>query len=81
MDVVSALNTQVKPALADTFGMTMANMIMLQSSQKAGVSMMGLDNDGFAKLVDAIAADERVVQMLGQDGAQAKKQAWAALVS
>lgn len=80
MDVVSALNTQVKAALADTFGMTMANMIMLQSSQKAGVSMMGLDNAGYAKLVDAIAADERVVQMLGQDGAQAKKQAWAALV-
>jgi len=80
MDVVTAINTQVKSALADTFGMTMANMVILQSSQKAGVSMMGLDTVGYAKLIDAIAADDRVVQMLGQDGAQTKKQTWAALV-
>ena len=81
MDVVTALNTQVKQTLADTFGMSMANMIMLQCSQKAGVSMMGLDASGYGKLVEAIVSDDRVVQMLGQDGAQAKKGTWAALVS
>ena len=56
MDVVTALNTHVKQALADTFGMSMANMIILQSSQKAGVSMMGLDDAGYMKLLDAIAS-------------------------
>lgn len=81
MDVVTAINTHVKQGLADTFGMTMANMIILQSSQKAGVGMMGLDKAGYAKLVDAIASDERVVQMLGQAGAQAKRDMWAALVN
>ena len=81
MDVVTAINTQVKPGLADTFGMTMANMIILQCSQKAGVAMMGLDSAGYAKLIDAIASDERVVQMLGQAGAQAKRTVWAALIS
>jgi len=80
MDVVTALNTQVKPALADTFGMGMANMIILQSSQKVGVSMMGLDDAAYAKLVDAIVSDERVLQMLGEAGAQSKKDMWAALV-
>jgi len=80
MDVVTALNTHVKQALADTFGMSMTNMIILQCSQKAGVTVMGMDNAGYAKLIDAIASDDRVVQMLGQAGAQAKRDAWAGLV-
>lgn len=81
MDVVTAINTHVKQGLADTFGMTMANMIVLQCSQKVGVGMMGLDSAGYMRLIDAIASDERVVQMLGQAGAQAKRTMWAALVS
>lgn len=81
MDVVTALNTHVKQALADTFGMSMTNMIILQCSQKAGVTVMGMDSAGFAKLIDAIASDERVVQMLGQAGAQSKRDAWAGLVN
>jgi len=81
MDVVTALNTHVKQALTDTFGMSMTNMIILQCSQKAGVAVMGMDSAGYAKLIDAIASDERVVQMLGQAGAQAKKAAWAGLIS
>ena len=80
MDVVTALNTHVKQALADTFGMSMTNMIILQCSQKAGVAVMGMDSVGYAKLIDAIASDERVVQMLGQAGALAKRDAWASLV-
>ena len=80
MDVVTALNTHVKQALSDTFGMSMTNMIILQSSQKAGVAVMGMDSAGYAKLIEAIASDERVVQMLGQAGAQAKKTTWASLV-
>ena len=81
MDVVTAINTHVKQALADTFGMTMANMIVLQCSQKAGVAMMGLDSDGYQKLINAIASDDRVIQMLGQAGTQAKRETWTALVS
>ena len=81
MDVVTALNSQVKPGLAETFGIAMANMIILQSSQKAGVSMMGLDNSGYAKLIDAIASDDRVTQMLGRAGAQAKRDTWTSAVN
>ena len=80
MDVVTALNTHVKQALADTFGMTMANMIILQSSQKVGVSMMGLDNTGYLKLLDAITADDRVLQLLGVAGASSKKDTWSQLL-
>lgn len=80
MDVVTALNSHVKQSLADVFGMSMTNMIILQCSQKAGVAVMGMDREAYAKLVDAIASDERVVQMLGQDGARAKREAWEALV-
>jgi len=80
MDVVTALNTHVKQALSDTFGMSMTNMIILQCSQKAGVAVMGIDGAGYAKLIDAIASDERVVQMLGQAGAQSKRETWASLV-
>jgi len=81
MDVVTALNTHVKQTLSDTFGISMTNMIILQCSQKAGVSVMGIDQAGYAKLIEAIASDERVVQMLGQAGAQSKKESWASLVS
>jgi len=80
MDIVTALNTQVKPGLSDTFGIAMANMIILQSSQKAGVSMMGLDNTGYLKLVNAIASDERVVQLLGRAGAQTKRDMWSSII-
>ena len=81
MDVVTALNTHVKQALADTFGMSMTNMIILQCSQRAGVTVMGIDSAGYAKLIDAIASDERVVQMLGQAGAQARKDTWVNLLA
>jgi hypothetical protein len=81
MDVVTALNTHVKPNLADQFGIALANMIILQSSQKAGVSVMGLDKTGYAKLIGAIAADDRVTKMLGQAGAESKRAAWGALVT
>lgn len=81
MDVVTALNTHVKQALADTFGMSMTNMIILQCSQRAGVTVMGIDSTGYAKLIDAIASDERVVQMLGQAGAQARKDTWVNLLA
>lgn len=81
MDVVTALNAHVKQALTDMFGVSMTNMIILQCSQKAGVAVMGMDGAGYAKLIDAIASDERVVQMLGQAGAQAKKATWAGLIS
>ena len=80
MDIVTALNTQVKPGLSDTFGIAMANMIILQSSQKAGVSMMGLDNTVYLKLVNAIASDERVVQLLGRAGAQTKRDMWSSII-
>jgi hypothetical protein len=80
MDIVTALNSQVKPGLSDTFGIAMANMIILQCSQKAGVSMMGLDSAGYLKLVNAIVSDDRVVQMLGRAGAQAKRDAWSSAV-
>ncbi|NOX54592.1 MAG: hypothetical protein GXP27_09175 [Planctomycetes bacterium] len=80
MDVVTALNTHVKQSLADVFGVSMTNMIILECSRKAGVAVMGLNTDGYTKLVNTIASDERVVQMLGQDGARAKRDAWAALV-
>jgi len=81
MDIVTALNSHVKQSLADVFGMSMTNMIILQCSQKAGVTVMGMDAEAYKKLVDTIASDERVVQMLGRDGARAKRDAWLALVS
>ena len=81
MDVVTALNSHVKPNLADVFGVGMANMIILQSSQKAGISVIGLNKDGYAKLIEAIAADERVTKMLGRSGAETKRNSWIVLVT
>jgi hypothetical protein len=42
--------------------------------------MMGLDSAGYLKLVNAIVSDDRVVQMLGRAGAQAKRDAWSSAV-
>lgn len=80
MDPVAALNTRVKRELADTFGMAMASMIILQCSQSAEVSTTEMEAAGYRKLIAAIAFDPRVTQMFGQAGADSKKEMWLGLV-
>lgn len=79
MDASAALD-QLRAKLEATFGKGMAVMILASASNTAGVSTIGITESDFVKLAEAVAADQRVVDMWGAAGAADAYTQWRQLV-
>ncbi len=79
MDASTALD-QLRAKLEATFGKGMAVMILASASNAAGVSTIGMTESDFVKLAEAVAADQRVIDMWGVAGAADAYTQWRQLV-
>lgn len=68
MDTSDALN-RVREKLEASFGKALAMMIVASSSNVAGVPTMGMTRDQFLAFAEAVAHDQRVIDMWGASGA------------
>ncbi len=80
MDSITALD-QLRGKLESSFGKALAMMIMASASNAAGVTTVGLSNDEFLRLADAVSRDQRVVDMWGAAGAADAAEQWRTLVA
>ena len=79
MDAPSALE-QVRSRLEGSFGKALSMLILASCCNVAGVSMVGIGADEFRRLADAVARDQRVVDMWGAAGAADAALQWRVLV-
>ncbi len=79
MNAAAALD-QLRTKLEATFGKGMAVMILASASNAAGVSTIGITEADFIKLAEAVAADQRVIDMWGVAGAADAVTQWRQLV-
>jgi hypothetical protein len=80
MDPTAALG-QLRDRLEATFGKALAVMIVASASNASGVSTVALTADEFRNLAEAVAKDQRVVDMWGHAGASDAANQWIALVA
>lgn len=78
MDSGAAVD-KVREKLESSFGKAVAMMIMASASNAAGVSTIGLNKSQFTALIEAIARDQRVVDMWGVSGASDALAQWRQL--
>jgi len=76
MDPKLALDTVVRPKLEDTFGKSVAMLIIMTATASAGVPTVNLSKDDYLALVRALVKDERVTNMWGSAGAQSQLSQW-----
>lgn len=81
MEVQAAFDNHVRMKLESSFGKAVAMLILASASNAAGAHTMGLDREAYMKLIEAIARDQRVVDMWGASGAQDTLSQWKALAS
>ncbi len=80
MNVVTALETVVKPKLDDSFGRGIAMLIILNASREGNLTLIELDKDSYCTLIEKICCDPRVVKMWGEDGCKKQYETWLGLV-
>ncbi len=80
MDVITAIETAVKPKLEDSFGKGMAMLIMMRATASTEVPMFGLRPQHFRTLVQAICEDERVREVWGSARCRAQLDEWERIV-
>lgn len=75
----SAAVEKVREKLESSFGKALAMMIMASASNQAGVPTIGMSRGQFLALVEALARDQRVVDMWGASGASDALAQWRQL--
>lgn len=71
---------QIKKELETTFGGAMASTILTMARTKAKAPLIGMSNEDYQRMVEAICTDKKVEQMLGASGAKEKQKKWKDLV-
>jgi branched-subunit amino acid permease len=79
MDAPEALD-QLRARLEGSFGKALSMLILASCCNTANVSMVGITPEEFRRLVDAVAHDQRVVDMWGTAGASDAAAQWRAMV-
>jgi hypothetical protein len=79
VDAPQALD-QLRARLEGSFGKALSMLILASCCNNANVSMVGIGADEFRRLADAVAHDQRVVDMWGAAGAQDAASQWRAMV-
>lgn len=80
MNVVTALETIVKPKLDDSFGRGIAMLIILNASRMANITLVEMDTNDYCQLVENICTDHRVVKMWGEAGCRKQLDSWLSLI-
>lgn len=81
MEVQAAFDEHVRLKLESSFGKAVAMLILATASNVAGTTTMGIERDGYMRLCEAIARDQRVVDMWGASGAADTLSQWKRLAS
>jgi hypothetical protein len=76
MDAKTALETKLRPKLEESFGTAMTTTVINSQAQRLGINLSFLTEDQFAKLAEALAEDQRVLEMWGQAKAKFQALAW-----
>lgn len=71
---------QLRARLEGSFGKALSMLILASCCNVAGVSLVGIQAEEFRRLADAVARDQRVVDMWGSAGASDAAMQWRALV-
>ncbi len=79
MDAQAAFDNHVRSKLESSFGKAVAMLILASASNVAGMTTMGLERDGYMRICEAIARDQRVVDMWGASGAADTLSQWKTL--
>jgi len=79
MDISGAVQ-EVKKELASTFGNTLATSIIAIARTNAKAPLIGMTQQHFCDLADAISSDNRVQSMLGSTGARERSAKWKKLL-
>jgi hypothetical protein len=80
MEVRAALDEHVRKRLEDSFGKAVAMLIWASAHGRAAISSIDPDRDGYLRFIEAICADQRVVDMWGKSGTEHALQQWRGLV-
>ena len=75
-----ALNHIVSRQLVEAFGKGLGARIIFAARDASGAPVVGLNNEAYAALVEAIAKDDRVRQMWGDFGSRSRLSEWKRLV-
>lgn len=76
MDAKTALDTKVRPKLEESFGTAMTETLMSFHAERLAVKLSILTQDQYVQLAEAIAEDQRVMEMWGQSKAKFQAMAW-----
>ncbi len=76
LDYKELIASHVKQALNDSFGGAVGTMIFASASNSASVPIHDPSRDDYMRLVDAVCADQRVLDMWGEMGAADKRRQW-----
>lgn len=79
--LASIINKKIKPILADTLGIALATLVILQNSKKLGIIVANINKDGYIKLINAITSDKRVTSNFNVKEIKAKKEKWLKLIN
>jgi hypothetical protein len=79
VDAPNALD-QLRNRLEGSFGKALSMLILASCCNTAGVSLVGITDDEFRRLSDAVGHDQRVVDMWGAAGAADAASQWRAMV-
>ncbi len=76
----TAFDEHVRGKLESSFGKAVAMLILASASNSTGVSTMGIEEYEYERLCEAIAKDQRVIDMWGVSGAQDALEQWKSAV-
>jgi hypothetical protein len=71
---------QLRSRLEGSFGKAVTMMILAACCNSSGVSLIGIGDDEFRRLAQAVSRDQRVVDMWGAAGAADAASQWLTLV-
>jgi len=77
----SAALERMRERLDMTFGRALTQLILASASNKAGCATIGLSDDEFTRLAEAVCTDQRVVDMWGEAGANDALRTWREMLS
>lgn len=78
-DIQAIFEQHVRGRLESSFGSAVAMMIVASASVAANVSTMVIGKEEYHRLCEAIARDQRVIDMWGASGANDALQGWRQL--
>jgi len=76
MEYQEAFEQHVRAKLESSFGKAVAMLILASASNSTGASMIGIDANDYTKLCEAVAKDQRVLDMWGASGARDALRQW-----